>query len=176
MSSLTTSNLPWFMDLTFHVSMQYCSLEHWTLLPSPVTSTTPSSLQDGRVKGHVLIFCKNSKITARCRTAINRRMLDPTEKKIPHIQGQRRRPREMIGRAKLHLESNPIPSRDGRRAHTHLAHTKTQRPYRDWARTVFECLLWRYRSTVDCCRCRLWMQQTWVWHKPSWRRSPLTSP
>ena len=39
-SCLTTSNLPWFMDLTFQVSMQYCSLHHQTLLPSPVTSTT----------------------------------------------------------------------------------------------------------------------------------------
>ena len=39
-SCLTTSNLPWFMDLTFQVPMQYCSLQHWTLLPSPVTSTT----------------------------------------------------------------------------------------------------------------------------------------
>ena len=28
------------MDLTFKVSMQYCSLQHWTLLPSPVMSTT----------------------------------------------------------------------------------------------------------------------------------------
>ena len=36
---LTTSNLPWFMDLTFQVPMQYCSLQHGTLLPSPVTST-----------------------------------------------------------------------------------------------------------------------------------------
>ena len=35
----TTSNLPWFMDLTFQVSMQYCSLQHWNLLLSPVTST-----------------------------------------------------------------------------------------------------------------------------------------
>ena len=34
-SCLTTSNLPWFMDLTFQVPMQYCSLQHWTLLPSP---------------------------------------------------------------------------------------------------------------------------------------------
>ena len=34
-SCLTTSNLPWFMDLTFKVPMQYCSLQHWTL-----TSTT----------------------------------------------------------------------------------------------------------------------------------------
>ena len=39
-SYLTTSNLPWFMDLTFQVPMQYCSLQHQTLLLSPVTSTT----------------------------------------------------------------------------------------------------------------------------------------
>ena len=39
-SCLTTLNLPWFMDLTFQVPMQYCSLQHQTLLPSPVTSTT----------------------------------------------------------------------------------------------------------------------------------------
>ena len=39
-SCLTTSNLPWFMDLTFQVPMQCYSLQHWTLLPSPVTSTT----------------------------------------------------------------------------------------------------------------------------------------
>ena len=28
------------MDLTFQVPMQYCSLQHWTLLPSAVTSTS----------------------------------------------------------------------------------------------------------------------------------------
>ena len=39
-SCLTTSNLPWFMDLTFQVPRQYCSLQHWTLLPPPVTHTT----------------------------------------------------------------------------------------------------------------------------------------
>ena len=33
---LTTSNLPWFIDLTFQVPMQYWSLQHWTLLLSPV--------------------------------------------------------------------------------------------------------------------------------------------
>ena len=38
-SCLTTSNLPWFMDLIFQVSMQYCSLQHQTLLWSPVIST-----------------------------------------------------------------------------------------------------------------------------------------
>ena len=28
------------MDLIFQVSMQYCSLQHWSLLPSPITFTT----------------------------------------------------------------------------------------------------------------------------------------
>ena len=39
-SCLTTPNLPCFMDLTFQVPMQYCSLQHQILLPSHVTSTT----------------------------------------------------------------------------------------------------------------------------------------
>ena len=39
-SHLTTSNLPWFIDVIFQVPMQYCSLQHWTLLPSPVPFTT----------------------------------------------------------------------------------------------------------------------------------------
>ena len=38
MSCLTTSNLPWFINLTFQVRRQY--LQQLTLLPSPVTSTT----------------------------------------------------------------------------------------------------------------------------------------
>ena len=38
-SCLTTSNLCWFMDLTFQVPMQYY-LHHRTLLQSPVTSTS----------------------------------------------------------------------------------------------------------------------------------------
>ena len=39
-SCLITSNLPWFIDLTLQVPMQYFSLQHQTLLPSPVSSTT----------------------------------------------------------------------------------------------------------------------------------------
>ena len=49
-SCLTTSNVPWFMDLTFQVPTQYCSWQHQTLLPSPVTSTT----------GHCFCFCSVS--------------------------------------------------------------------------------------------------------------------
>ena len=48
-SCLITSNLPWFMDLTFQVPMQYCSLQHRTLLPSPVTSTTECCFSFGSV-------------------------------------------------------------------------------------------------------------------------------
>ena len=36
----TTSDLPWFMDLTFQVPTHYCSLQHRTLLSPPDTSTT----------------------------------------------------------------------------------------------------------------------------------------
>ena len=39
-SYLNTSNLPWFMDLTFQAPMKYCSLQHQTLLSLPDTSTT----------------------------------------------------------------------------------------------------------------------------------------
>ena len=38
-SCLTTSNLPGFMALSFQVPVQHWSLQHWTLLLSPVTST-----------------------------------------------------------------------------------------------------------------------------------------
>ena len=40
---LTTSNLPWFMDLPSQVPIQYCSLQHRTLLLSPVISTSGCS-------------------------------------------------------------------------------------------------------------------------------------
>ena len=39
-SCWTTSNLTWLMVLSFQVPIQYCSLQHRTLQPSTVTSTT----------------------------------------------------------------------------------------------------------------------------------------
>ena len=53
-SCLTTSNLPWFVDLAFQVPMQYCSLQHQTLLPSPVTSTTDHCFHFGSVSSFFL--------------------------------------------------------------------------------------------------------------------------
>ena len=35
---------------------------------------------------------------------------------IPHVQGLRRGPSKMVGGARLHLESNPTPTRDAPRA------------------------------------------------------------
>ena len=58
--SLTTFNLPWFMDLTFQVSMQYCSLQHWTLFPSPVISPTGCCFCFGSVSSFFLelfLYC-----------------------------------------------------------------------------------------------------------------------
>ena len=51
---LTTSNLPWFMDVTFQVPRQYCSLWHRTSLPSPVTSTTGCCFHFGSVSSFFL--------------------------------------------------------------------------------------------------------------------------
>ena len=48
-SCLTPSNLPWFMDLIFRIPMQYCTLQHQTLLPSPVTFTAGSNFHFGSV-------------------------------------------------------------------------------------------------------------------------------
>ena len=53
-SCLTSSNLPWFMDLTLQFPMQYCSLQNWTLLPSPVTSTTRRCLCFGSISSFFL--------------------------------------------------------------------------------------------------------------------------
>ena len=53
-SCLTTSNLSWFMDLNFQVPIQYCSLQHLTLLPSPVTSTAHCCFCFGSVSSFFL--------------------------------------------------------------------------------------------------------------------------
>ena len=52
-SCLTTSNLPWFIDLT-QGPMQYCCSRHQTLLPSPVTSTTGHCVCFGSISSFFL--------------------------------------------------------------------------------------------------------------------------
>ena len=68
-SCLTTSNLPLFMDLTFQVHMQYCSLQLWILLPSPVTSTTGSCFHFGSAPSFLLeLFLCSSPVAHRAPT------------------------------------------------------------------------------------------------------------
>ena len=53
-SCLTTSNSPWFIDLTFQVPMKYHSLQPQTLLLSPVTSTTECCFCFGSISSFFL--------------------------------------------------------------------------------------------------------------------------
>ena len=96
---------------------------------------------------------------------------------IPHVQGQRRSPNKTVGGTKSHLESNPIPTRDARRAQG------LRDPTRDWARPAFECLSVSCRGTGQ-----QWpavgtgalaaadLGHASMWHKPSWRRLPSAPP
>ena len=59
-SCLITSHLLWFTDLTFQVPMQYCSLKHQRLLPSPVTCTTGHCFLFGSVSSFFLELFLNS--------------------------------------------------------------------------------------------------------------------
>ena len=53
-SYLTIYNLPWFLELTFQIPKSYCSLQHQTLLPSPVTSTIRCCFWFGSVSSFFL--------------------------------------------------------------------------------------------------------------------------
>jgi len=92
----------------------------------------------------------------------------------PQVQGQRG-PSKRVGGANSYLESNLITTRDTQRAQTLCAPVA-----RDPTETETELCL-----SISCggmsqqwtdAGARLWVQQTWVWHKPSWRRSSLTPP
>ena len=62
-SCLTASNLPWFMDLTFQVPIQYYSLQQWTLLPSPVTFTAGCCFSFGSISSFFLeLFLHSSPV------------------------------------------------------------------------------------------------------------------
>ena len=62
-SCLMTACLSWFMDITFQVPMQYCSLQHQTLLSSPVTSTAGCCFCFGSISSFFLeLFLHSSPV------------------------------------------------------------------------------------------------------------------
>ena len=69
-SCLPTFNLLWFMDLTFQVPMQYCSLQNQTLFPSPVTSTTGHFFPLGSISSLFLELFLHSSAVACCHQPI----------------------------------------------------------------------------------------------------------
>ena len=91
---------------------------------------------------------------------------------ISHFQGLRRCPSKMVGGVNLCLKSNPIPTRNAQRAQTNLARTRTQR---QTELHLSICVGVQVSSRLPQGQ-GLWVQQTWVWHKPSWRRLPLIPP
>ena len=74
---------------------------------------------------------------------------------ISSRMGQMIIPNKMVGGAKSHLESNPIPARDAQKAHTKpCAYQDTPQRWNQTCLGVFEHLLWRYQSAVACPRGR----------------------
>ena len=62
-SCLTTFNLPWFIDLKFLIPMEYFSLQHHTLHPSPVISTAEGCFCFGSVSSFFLeLFLHSSPV------------------------------------------------------------------------------------------------------------------
>ena len=53
-SCLTMPNLPWYMDLTFQLPVQYCSSQHQTLLSLPDTS--PNEHHFCFVPSHFILY------------------------------------------------------------------------------------------------------------------------
>ena len=113
------------------------------------------SRQDGGIEGCALTFSwENSKITTCCWTTIDRRMLDPINKRYPMSKNKGEAP-ETIGEMKLHWKSDPLThqrSLEGSNKTLCAPWDSTEtEPDLFW---VFECLLWRYGSTVAWCRGR----------------------
>ena len=75
----------------------------------------------------------------------------PSKKDTPHL-GAKEKPQQDGKRGKITFRITPPTHQRCQRAQTNFVHTRTQRHHRDWAKTVFECLL--QGSAVDCWRCK----------------------
>ena len=83
----------------------------------------------------------------------------------------------MAIRMKSRLESNPIPARETLRGLKQTLCT----PGPETPQRLRQNCVWVSTEEVQVSSGLpqgqgIWVQQTWVWHKPSYRRSPLTLP
>ena len=132
--------------------------------------------QDGRVEGHVLSFsCKNSKITTRCWTLTGKCWIPP-EKDSGHPRAKEKtqqdgRRRQITFRIKPHT-----CQRHSEGSNKPCAHQDPDTPQRLSQNCVWGSAVELQVSNGLLQGQGLRMQQTWVWHKPFWRRAALTPP
>ena len=93
----------------------------------------------------------------------------------PHIQGQRRSPSKMLGRGKISFR---IKSHTQQRC-LEGSNIPCMHQDRKTLQRLRQNCVWVSPVEVQVSSGlpqgqRLWVQQTWVWHKPSLRRSLLT--
>ena len=135
---------PWTIACEASLSMEFSRQEYWSRLPFPspgmgiihqckikVKVSESRSVVSHSFPPHGLEWVAFPFSRGSSRVGVAARQCWGSYEETPHIQGQRRSPSKKAGGANLHLESNPIPDRDARRAQTSLVHTRTQGPHRD---------------------------------------------
>ena len=156
-SCLTTSNFPWFMDLIFQVPMQYCSLQHWTLLLSPVTSIAGYSFCFGSIPSFFLeLFLQWFPVAYYLNTYWVKQIVLPT-KSGPHTSCSNSEWNQRLSMKECSTNS--------------------------WAEiTIIWLWTWGFpgssagkESTCNAGDCRSGRFNPWVWKIP-WRRDRLPNP
>ena len=143
-SCLTTSSLPWFMDLTFHVPMHYCSYGIGLYLHGAGVSMRKYYISKGREAPTRWQTLEQQLCRAGGACTLPDWLWEDTPSPRAKEKPQQNcRRSEIAYRSKPHicqrcLESSDIP----------CVHQDPDTPWR--LRTVFECLLRGYRSAVEC--------------------------
>ena len=92
---------------------------------------------------------------------------------IPHPRAKEK-PQQGGWRCETLLESNPIPTRLSEGSNILCAKQDPETPWRLRQNYVWVSLEEAWVSSGLMQGQGLWVQQTWVSHKPSWRTTPLT--
>ena len=161
----------WVQTLAWEDPLEKGMATHSSILASP---TSVPRWQSRRTCAHLLL-----KELQNCNSLLNNHQQENVgshQKKITHIQGQRRSPNKMVGGEKSRLESNSIPARDTQRAQTKpCAHqdpdaTGTEPDlYFSVLRRHGSALVYHRDRGSGCSR----PGRHSVWSKSSWRRLPL---
>ena len=109
--------------------------------------------QDGRVEVRSFSPARTPKLQLSAEQPLTGDCWIPPKKDTPHPR-EKEKSQQDVRRGEIEFRIKPHTCQNAWRAHTNLVLTRTQRLHRDWARTVFECLLQSYGSAVACRRGR----------------------